>query len=299
MDAHVEQSSPVKSTAAAVKSTGAAPLLILAAATVIAGLSLLVWQQTGAYIAIELCVACAIAGIATTAALRAMLSARRFKSIAGWQRFAIWVAPASASMLAIMVVAAGAAPVAAAVLAGILLVVEGASWHWLNEPHTPQHTTAVASSSQQAQPTLPRLLCDEEPSAVRIAQLDTSPRPLLDEGLAGEPVEEEPEALPEGVVQQLTRSIDENGHDVLYGAMRVRFETGGRAQTVHVAFCPPLQSAPAVMAGVLDGPSATVKTVESQTFGCSLEIRLSAKSAGPCEVVFEFFASAPDAMEAA
>ncbi len=252
--------------------------------------------------------------MAATASLRSFFRSPALHGLSSTQRFSLWVAPAAATLLSLSAVAATGAHLLASCLAALLLTVEAVSWCWLREdPNGVQRKQAkpVAAAPTASKPTLyirspekaaPPFENDVDTGieadikarlAARFAAEPSLPEPAAEGAL------EDAAALPSGVTQQITRSAGDDDHETLHGAMRVAFQPGARAQMVHLPFCPPLATAPTVMAGVLDGPSATVKTVETQTFGCSLEIRLAHKSTQACEVVIEIFASASRAQEAA
>jgi len=281
-------------------------MLLAAAAIVLGGLVLLAFQQAAFGLPVEVSLVAAVFAMGGTAVLRGWLHSQNAASCSAWQRFTIWSAPAVGSLLYIIATANSHAYTAAAILAGLLLLLEGATWQWLRKPQA----TPLQAGTQQ--PASPQYIPPEQAAILPFAQVDDEAASAVDLSAAGiisaDDIDDvhqagfedtSPVPLEAGVQQQVTRSIDGSNNDVLHGVMRVRFEPASRSQTVHFAFSPPLAEAPTVMAGVLEGPSATVKTVEAQTFGCSLEIRLSAKATEPCEVVFEFFASAPVAQEAA
>ena len=103
----------------------------------------------------------------------------------------------------------------------------------------------------------------------------------LDDELGSEPF------LPPGTVQQLTRS-EEHGNEVIYGLLRAQFEVGERLQQLHVAFCPPLAEQPDMQAFVAEGPGATVRISQLETFGARLDVQLDVHASRAEEVLVEF-----------
>ncbi len=120
-----------------------------------------------------------------------------------------------------------------------------------------------------------------------------------DRGISGEErdlseLDEEPESeeglLPEGVSQRILRVRDERGTEIVYGTIRCDFAAGQRQQSVHIAFCPPLESIQDFTADQVSGPDAQIKPTMVETFGAGLELKLASPSKGPAEVQIQFFA---------
>jgi hypothetical protein len=80
--------------------------------------------------------------------------------------------------------------------------------------------------------------------------------------------------LPPEVSQQLIRSLDEDGHETVRAWLRGRFAPGQRATSLHVAFCPPLHSAPRVHVRQLDGAATQVKVAQVLAYGARIDLRL-------------------------
>lgn len=104
-----------------------------------------------------------------------------------------------------------------------------------------------------------------------------------------QPTIEQEVELPPEVSQQITRAVQE-GDEVLFGRLRCRFESGDRLQSIHVAFCPPLPTAPQMTAHQIEGPSATIKTAEVETYGARLDVRLARTARQESNVAIEFHA---------
>ena len=128
----------------------------------------------------------------------------------------------------------------------------------------------------------PREIWDREQPVSAAAHIQEQPvgvpqTPLLDE---------EPE-IPAGVSQQITRSHDDDGERV-YGLLRCEIAPGERLRSLHVAFCPAFPAKPQLNAFQVDGPAATIKPAQVETFGARLELRLSSRAVERQAVVIEF-----------
>ena len=94
--------------------------------------------------------------------------------------------------------------------------------------------------------------------------------------------------IPSGALtQQMTRSLQEDGSELIFAATQADFETGQRTQTVHLAFCPPLQQAPSMECNQLDGPPCRIKVAEVQIYGARFEVRLQDRCPEPVQVRFQ------------
>ena len=111
--------------------------------------------------------------------------------------------------------------------------------------------------------------------------------------------EEDGELLPEGVWQQMTRARDDAGGWLVYGAVRCEFTAGQRLEQVHIAFCPPLQTAPQLTVDQVAGPAVRIKTAMLETFGASLEVKRTVASSEPTSVQLQVFAYEPPSGDAA
>lgn len=100
-----------------------------------------------------------------------------------------------------------------------------------------------------------------------------------------------PTSLDDAALQQITRVRDDDGVESIHGILRAEFAAGQRTATLHVGFCPPLSSVPAVDAETADGPEATTKVVQALCHGARLEVRLAEPAEEPCGVLVEFVAT--------
>jgi hypothetical protein len=125
---------------------------------------------------------------------------------------------------------------------------------------------------------------------LRLAQRDRLP---LSAATATEtlPIDSgESDVLDANVTQRFTRAIEPNGNDVLHGIVRSDFTTGERLRQVHIAICPPMGHSPQLNAFQVDGPTATIKTAQAESFGIRLEVRLAGLPKEPVRVTIEFVA---------
>jgi hypothetical protein len=84
------------------------------------------------------------------------------------------------------------------------------------------------------------------------------------------------EELDPSITQQITRSRNDEGGEVISGILRAEFASGEQYQNLHVAFCPPLEHRPQIIAHQLDGSPLTIKVAQSEIFGARIELRLDA-----------------------
>ncbi len=181
-------------------------------------------------------------------------------------RWVFWTAWASAGLLALAVSVPGTPPVALGALwlvVGVLLVCLA------NCPG--------AASASCAAPTMTPLAA--VPAQGIASPEDHDAETLDDEG-----------TLPEGVDQEIVRLKDPAAGTVIQGRLRVPFEAGQRTGSVHVAFCPPLQTVPSVAVELLSGPAATVKVGVSLVQGARFDVRLEQASHEATAVLLAFFA---------
>jgi hypothetical protein len=97
-------------------------------------------------------------------------------------------------------------------------------------------------------------------------------------------------SLPPEVTQKVTRARDESHADVVHGLFRAAFLPGARTHNVHLVFSPPFSAAPKLTVEVVEGPGASVKVAEVQTYGARLEVRLRSTRDEPADVIVEAFA---------
>jgi hypothetical protein len=93
--------------------------------------------------------------------------------------------------------------------------------------------------------------------------------------------------LSPGATQQLSR-IAEEGGEALYGLLRADFAPRQRTQSLHVAFCPPLEAAPIIECSQIDGPEASIKVAQLQPFGVRFDLRLASIPREATSVVVRF-----------
>ncbi|MAV34173.1 MAG: hypothetical protein CMJ59_01825 [Planctomycetaceae bacterium] len=91
--------------------------------------------------------------------------------------------------------------------------------------------------------------------------------------------------LPTGVFQHSTRSRRGDGGETLETLCRSLFPPEEKLQTVHLAFCPPLEDAPRLDVEQLSGRAAALKIAEARTYGARIEVRLETASDQPQEVL--------------
>lgn len=96
------------------------------------------------------------------------------------------------------------------------------------------------------------------------------------------------ELPPEHVTQQLVRSREAGGSDVLAGYVRIAFAAGQRTGSIHVAFCPPFAETPELAVEQIDGPEARIKTAQLLPYGARLDLKLAAQAAQPAGVLLQF-----------
>ncbi len=110
--------------------------------------------------------------------------------------------------------------------------------------------------------------------------------------LLGEQTEESlPETeFPAGVQQELLRRVDPTIGVIIEGRMRAEFAVGQRTASVHVAFCPPLSSVPAVSVEQMNGPAATAKVGLVLGHGARIDVRLEQPAKYRTDVVLAVYA---------
>jgi hypothetical protein len=109
----------------------------------------------------------------------------------------------------------------------------------------------------------------------------------LPAGPQGAPLAELPG---EDVWQQMTRTRDAVGEEVISGWLRAEFQPGERTATLHVAFCPPLARTPELHVEQTSGPPARIKTAQLLPQGARFEIRLTTPAPQPEKLLLEFVA---------
>jgi hypothetical protein len=99
----------------------------------------------------------------------------------------------------------------------------------------------------------------------------------------------EPEPALQHVTQRIVRTREAEGETVT-GLLRARLAVGERTHSLHVAFCPPLETTPTLQCEQTDGPTAALTLGEVHTYGARIDLRLSRPAAQPVAVTVEFYA---------
>ena len=99
--------------------------------------------------------------------------------------------------------------------------------------------------------------------------------------------DDEVDAPPANLVQQYTRQRDDAGGESLHAIAEAEIPAGERLAVLHLAFCPPLATAPQLTAHAIDADDAEVKITTAETYGVRLEVRLSATASQPRRVLVE------------
>jgi hypothetical protein len=99
------------------------------------------------------------------------------------------------------------------------------------------------------------------------------------------------DAIPEHVLQQVTRFRTVDGKDAIRGTLAAEFVPGERQTTLYVAFCPPFELLPKVEANANGDYEAEVKLAQVLHNGAQLDVRLSEPADEAVAVSIEFFAS--------
>jgi hypothetical protein len=110
------------------------------------------------------------------------------------------------------------------------------------------------------------------------------------EAIAEFPVDSPADQLPPDVLQQITRARASDGAEVITGHLRCDFAPGERSQTLHVAFCPPLDATPTLTLHQLSGPSATIRPTQVHPYGARLDLRLSTTPRDAATLTLQFTA---------
>jgi hypothetical protein len=106
------------------------------------------------------------------------------------------------------------------------------------------------------------------------------------------PVDTELETASANIFQQITRAREDDGSEVLFGLLRGQFAAGERSQNLHVGFCPPLERVPSLTWEQVEGPRATIRAAQVESFGARLDLRLDCVYAEATSVLIEFYVHA-------
>ena len=92
------------------------------------------------------------------------------------------------------------------------------------------------------------------------------------------------------VTQQIIRARTAEGGEIVTGRLRACFSAGQRTGSVHLAFCPPLNSTPEVKIEQLAGPSARIKTAQVLPYGIRLDVKLASSCDEPTDILMQLSA---------
>jgi hypothetical protein len=105
------------------------------------------------------------------------------------------------------------------------------------------------------------------------------------------PAEPDEAEMPDGLVQQVTRTIDAD-RESIHALLSAQVQAGDRLGVVHIAFCPPLAALPELTAHAIDADDAEVRITQTEMFGARLEVRLPREQASARSLVVELLGSA-------
>ncbi|PHR99509.1 MAG: hypothetical protein COA78_24920 [Blastopirellula sp.] len=243
----------------------------------------------------------AIAAALLTASLRFSWSNNSQSSAVNWSDYLVAIGPLVCSVFSVALLSEMAADKFAIFLIQCTLVTaECVSLFFMIPPvffHAKKTSSAPATPTVSAEPkqtpestppspALDITLPQEPPSEPEPSPADeNTPTWRFDE-----PSEPAPHILPQNVTQELTRAV-EDGTEVLHGQVRAEFAADQRHESIHVAFCPPLDGIPEVELMQLEGPEVSVKPAVVQPHGARFDLQRSGDSTQAATVVMEFFAS--------
>lgn len=232
----------------------------------------------------EVFVATALILAAVSASLRLIWLRTASSSLSHWNALLLICLPTAASaIIGISLMLPGSSTMAATAFWLILLAGEGAVWGRVmvrrrsgrsdRRPYTASYVV-----SDEHEPML------DSPDSPGVAQTGAS---LLGMDAPPYPAEH--------VSQQLTRLCDASGHDAVKALLRGTFAPGQRALSLHIAFCPPLESTPEVQAHQLEGADARIKVGQALPYGARIDLRLQQFSQETETVLIEVLAGAGQA----
>lgn len=97
------------------------------------------------------------------------------------------------------------------------------------------------------------------------------------------------------VFQHSERRRTESGGEVQSGWYRVPFAAGEKARYLHVAFCPPLSTAPQLRVEPIEGPPVEIREQRAFTYGARIALRMRPPLPEPSEVILLVEAESPPA----
>lgn len=243
----------------------------MVASVLSAGLLVANLQNGGGLASVTGAVLLAVIGVAISAGVR--LAALRIEGrFASWELRAILLGP-SFVLLALAVLVIGTdTPTAALVVVWVAFAAEEI-WWWLRAGGI---SFALASGRAESGPTL--AAGDGEDA------MDVIP---IRGGLTDDASDE---SLSPDLIQQMTRRIDGDA-EIIVCLMRATFEPGQRQASLHASFCPPLEAEPSCDCEHVEGPEATLKLTQAESFGARVDLRLSRRPETEVAVVVRITAT--------
>jgi hypothetical protein len=187
---------------------------------------------------------------------------------ASWLSRVVWVTPSIISLETFMLISNATASGSLIMMTGLFLLVVECNW-WI--------VSLRRQSSKRPQPTTviqQQLLFDS---------ID-SPPAWAPNILPRDDTIEAKTTLATHAQQSWTRFFDESGESIT-AIERVLFEPGQRHQTIHFSFVPSLIAVPEITTQIVEGPPATIRLAEAQTFGARFELKLGQKYEEPVELI--------------
>jgi len=105
------------------------------------------------------------------------------------------------------------------------------------------------------------------------------------------PAEPDEAEMPDGLVQQVTRTIDAD-RESIHALLSAQVLAGDRLGVIHIVFFPPLAALPELTAHAIDADDAEVRVTQAETFGARLEVRLRKEQASARSLMIELLGSA-------
>ncbi|MCS5632063.1 MAG: hypothetical protein NZ744_14600 [Pirellulaceae bacterium] len=188
---------------------------------------------------------------------------------ASWLSRIVWITPSIISVETFILISNTTLSSSLVVMTGLFLVVVECNW-WIvslsrESSKRPQQTTIIKQ----------QLLFD----AIDTPAVEATILPLDD-------TIETATTLLTHAQQSWTRFSDESGESIT-AIERVLFESGQRHQTIHFSFVPSLIAIPEITTHIVEGPPASIRLDEIQTFGARLELKLSQKYEEPVELIIQ------------
>jgi len=191
-------------------------------------------------------------------------------SQATWLSRIVWITPSIISLETFILISNVTESNSLVVMTGLFLIVVECNW-WI--------VSLKKQSAGQTQPTTvikqPLLLDTPDRAPTFVANVLS-----LDHSLETETT------LANHAQQSWTRFSDVSGESIT-AFERVLFEPRQRNQTIHFSFVPSLIAIPEITTQIIEGPPATIRLDEIQTFGARLELKLSQKYEEPVELIIQ------------